>query len=115
MKLRSENEVKTEKVEDGAAGTTVRWLIGEGEGAPNFALRLFEIEPGGFTPLHTHPWEHEVYILQGRAEIASQAGPVAAKAGEAILIEPEEKHQFRNTGENEMLRFICIIPLPARS
>lgn len=115
MKLRATAEVSEAKVEAGAAKTTVRWLIGEPEGAPNFALRLFKLEPGGYTPLHHHPWEHEVYILEGEAEIASAAGPVAAKAGDAILIEPEEEHQFRNPSQGETLRFLCIIPLLLKS
>jgi quercetin dioxygenase-like cupin family protein len=115
MKLRSGNEVKAESVEAGAAKTTVRWLIGEPEGAPNFALRLFELAPGGYTPRHHHAWEHEVYILEGKAEIASQSGPVAAKAGDAVLIEPEEEHQFRNPSQTEALRFLCIVPISPKS
>ena len=115
MKLRAEAETKEEKVEAGAEQTTVRWLIGEPEGAPNFALRLFELAPGGYTPLHRHTWEHEVYILEGKAEIAFPSGPVAAKTGDAILIEPEEEHQFRNPDLKESLRFLCIIPLLPKS
>jgi len=115
MKLRATAEVAEEKVETGASKTTVRWLIGEPEGAPNFALRLFELAPGGYTPLHHHAWEHEVYILEGKAEIASSFGPVTAKAGDAILIEPDEEHQFRNLSQTETLRFLCIVPLSPTS
>jgi quercetin dioxygenase-like cupin family protein len=115
MKLRRGAEVKKEKVEEGAVKTSVRRLIAEPEGAPNFALRLFELEPGGATPLHHHSWEHEVFILEGEAEIASPEGPVKAKAGDAILVEPEEAHQFRNRDDEKALRFLCIIPLPPKS
>jgi len=33
----------------------LRWLITKEMGAQNFAMRLFEIEPGGHGPLHMHP------------------------------------------------------------
>ena len=54
---------------EGAAGCRVRWLIGEGDKAPNFAMREFEVAPGGHTPKHFHDYEHEVYVLAGRGTI----------------------------------------------
>ena len=51
--------------EDGIKDVQVRWLITKKDGAPSFAMRLFEIQPNGYTPLHQHDWEHEVFILEG--------------------------------------------------
>ncbi|MBL9124228.1 MAG: hypothetical protein JNG90_11390, partial [Planctomycetaceae bacterium] len=53
----------------GAQGCTVRWLVGARDQAPNFAMRQFEVEPGGFTPRHQHPYEHEVYVLEGQGVV----------------------------------------------
>jgi len=50
---------------DGAEGVTIRWLVTKEDGASNFAMRLFEISPGGRKPLHTNDQEHEVFILEG--------------------------------------------------
>jgi quercetin dioxygenase-like cupin family protein len=112
MKLRHSGEVQAKPVPDqGASGVTVRWLITRAEGAPNFAMRLFELSPGGYTPLHQHPWEHEAYILEGEVEVTSEAEPRTAKTGDAILVQSRERHQFRNTGAS-LARFLCIIPLP---
>jgi len=37
-----------------APGASIRWLIdGEHDGAPVYALRMIEIEPGGTSPHHT--------------------------------------------------------------
>jgi len=59
-------EVPAEDVkEDDASGVKIRWLISRRDGAENFAMRCFEIEPGGHTPRHSHDWEHEVFILKG--------------------------------------------------
>ncbi|MHA1615437.1 MAG: hypothetical protein ACTSYJ_11370, partial [Candidatus Thorarchaeota archaeon] len=41
----------------GSHKTTVRWLIGRQNGAKTYAMRIFEIGPGGIVPLHEHPEE----------------------------------------------------------
>ena len=50
-------------------GCHVRWLVDETDGAPNFAMRQFDVAPGGYTPRHSHPYEHEVYVLEGTGEV----------------------------------------------
>ena len=101
--------VPAETEAEGAKGVRVRWLITEKNGAPNFAMRHFEIEPGGYSPLHDHPWEHEVYILEGEGTIKSKEGSFPVTMGDVIFIAPNEKHQFNNDG-NETLKFLCMIP-----
>ena len=99
--------------EDGASKVTIRQLITADTQAPNFAMRLFELQTGGNTPYHTHAWEHEVFILKGKGEIVTEEGPRPFKAGDAVLVLPEEKHQFRNNG-SEAVNFICIIPIQGK-
>jgi quercetin dioxygenase-like cupin family protein len=112
MRVIHSGEVAAQPVqEEGAKGATVRWLISRPEGAPNFAMRLFELQPGGSTPLHSHAWEHEVFVLAGSAEIWFEKGPVRASSGDAVLVIPDEQHQFRNTGQS-VARFLCMVPLP---
>jgi len=94
---------------EGARDVTMRVLIGPADGAPNFAMRRFSVRPGGHTPLHTHDWEHEIYVLAGAGESYSDAGPRPMKPGDAIYVAPNEKHQFKNVGL-EPLEFICLIP-----
>lgn len=111
MKVTRSGEVEPQLVdEEGARGTTVRWLLARPQGAPNFAMRLFEVAPGGNTPFHDHAWEHEVYVLTGEAEVVLEAGPRPISAGDAVLVEPGEKHQFRNVGD-DTVKFLCLIPL----
>ena len=48
MRVRSSESVPAESVEmEGARGVQMRILIGQAEGAPNFIMRQFEVEPGG--------------------------------------------------------------------
>ena len=96
--------------EEGAIGVQMKQLITQREGAPNFAMRLFEVRPGGHTMTHSHDWEHEVFVLAGRGEVRTQQGPVPIAEGDAVFVPGGEMHNFANTGE-EPLRFLCMIPL----
>ena len=94
--------------EVGAKGARIKWLISEKDGAPNFIMRHFSVEAGGFTPLHAHDWEHEVYVLEGQGKVRYENGEERIQPGDAILIPPGKKHQFQ--AGSETLKFICIVP-----
>jgi quercetin dioxygenase-like cupin family protein len=95
---------------EGARGVTMRVLLGLEAGAPTFVMRMFEVAPGGHTPMHTHDWEHEVYVLDGMGEVASPEKRLRLEPGAAVLVAPGETHQFVNTG-SATLRFLCLIPV----
>lgn len=99
---------------EGARDCSVRWLISQSDGAPNFAMRHFELAPGGHTPRHRHPYEHEIYILEGEGVAIEGDQPRPLKAGDVVLVSPDEVHQFRNTGQTT-LRMLCLIPNAAAS
>jgi quercetin dioxygenase-like cupin family protein len=109
MKCQDAQEIPLRPVEiEGAIGVSMRWLISQKE-APNFAMRLFELAQDGHTPLHTHPTEHEVFILAGQGELTYENAKKPFQAGYVIYIEPNKLHQFRNTGPG-ILKFLCMIP-----
>jgi len=111
MKILHYEEMTADPVRmEGAEGVTVRWLIAKEDGAPSFAMRLFEVEPGGTTPLHTHDSEHEVFILDGEGGVWREGKEVAVGPGTAIFVEPGEKHCFKNKGQG-VLRFLCMVPI----
>jgi quercetin dioxygenase-like cupin family protein len=87
----------------------IRWLITEKDGAKNFAMRLFEIQPEGYSPLHQHDWEHEVFILEGKGTIRDKNKEITFNQGDVFFVPPMEWHQFINTGK-EPLKFLCLIP-----
>ncbi len=49
----------------GAQLVKFRVLMGRDDQAPTFAIRQFEVEPHGHTPLHQHNYEHEVIVQNG--------------------------------------------------
>jgi len=100
---------KVEEVEmnvESACGVKVKYLLHEGVGAKKLQLRLFTIDVGGYTPLEKHKYEHEVFILRGKALVRGRDTQVVVKEGVVIFIPSWEEHQFKNIGE-EKLQFLC--------
>jgi quercetin dioxygenase-like cupin family protein len=111
MLVDDEKTVKgTEVEEKDIEGVQMKVLIGDEQGAPNFVMRVFDLEQGGHTAYHTHEWEHEVYVLEGKGAIVQKGTEFPIQKGTFALIKPDEEHQFVNKG-GEPLRFICVVPL----
>jgi len=110
MKVTDYHKVALEAVEmEEAKNVKVRWLIADKDNAKNFAMRLFEVEPGGYTPYHTHDWEHEVFVLEGDGEVKIDEKVYPIKNDSVVFVEPNQKHGFTNTGDS-LLKFLCLIP-----
>ena len=110
MKVNRSEQIESQEVSmEGATGCSVRWLINQTDGAPNFAMRQFVVDPEGHTPKHSHPYEHEVYVLAGNGVVleGNEEHPIAA--GDFVYVGPDEIHQFRNTG-SAPLTFLCMVP-----
>jgi quercetin dioxygenase-like cupin family protein len=109
MKVKRTEEVEAKPVA-GLPGVRVRKLWADSDGAPTFALRLFEVEPGSSTPYHAHGHEHEVYVLTGEATLRTATGERKLAPGDTVLVGPEDLHAFGNSGK-ELARFLCAVPL----
>lgn len=110
MKVNHYESVASNPVEmEGASGCSVRWLLGEKDGTPTFAMRQFTVDAGGYTPKHSHPYEHEVFVLEGEGTVFEDDQARPLKSGDVVFVAPNEIHQFRNTG-NQPLKFLCLIP-----
>lgn len=110
MKVNHYEQVEQQPVEmEGAVGCTVRWLISDKDGAPNFAMRQFEVAPGGNTPKHHHPFEHEAFVLEGNGVVLEGDTEHPISSGDVVYVSPDETHQFRNTGDAP-LKFLCLVP-----
>ena len=96
----------------GAEGVRMRLMIGREDGAPTFAMRQFEVEPGGHTPLHRHNYEHEVLIVEGSGRIADSDDGASTReigAGDVVFIPANQVHQFRNESQKPF-KFMCLVP-----
>ena len=106
MRIISYKKVEANEAE-GSSKLKIRWLNNEGSNI--FAVRHIEIEPDGYSPYHSHPWEHEIFVLEGNGVVIGNEGAEAFTVGHVISIPSEELHQIKNTGKSA-LKFLCIIP-----
>jgi len=95
---------------EGVKGVTMRMMVGRGDGAPNFAMRHFTVEPGGHTPHHRHDYEHEVFIVDGAGRVESDGEFHDIKAGDVLFVKANSVHQFVNQGA-QPLEFLCLVPV----
>ncbi len=115
LKMDDSSRVEAENVTmEGARNVKVRRLISDGDGATGFLMRKFEVGPGGVTPLHTHSWEHEVYILSGDGVLVYEGEEKPFSSGHFIFVPGGRLHSFANTGDG-VLEFLCMVPATAKS
>jgi quercetin dioxygenase-like cupin family protein len=104
---------KVEKIRpnmEGAKGVFKQVLLSRNDGAPTFSFRVFTVEPGGHTPLHSHPFEHMNYVIEGQGTLVAGDRELAIEQGNFAMVLPSETHQFKNALANKPLVFICAVP-----
>ncbi len=113
MKREKSSKISKCSIElEGAKDVEIRWLISKEDGAENFAMRMFELQPGGHTPLHTHAHEHEVFIVEGQGVFVCEGQEYEFDAEYVIFVPAKKEHQFRNAGDS-VLSMLCLIPAAA--
>nr|MDO8110126.1 cupin domain-containing protein [Candidatus Sigynarchaeota archaeon] len=90
-------------------GTMIRVLIPKDE-APHFIMRRFEVAPGGSIGVHSHPEEHEIFVLEGELAVIDGAGKrEKVVANEFVFVPSNEPHGYANEGKKPAA-FLCVIP-----
>lgn len=89
-------------------GARIRWLITHRDGAPNFSMRLISIPEGKNTPFHSHNYEHEIFIIEGKVKATIDDDEKEAKNGDYVFIPPNAYHGM--VAEMDT-RLICIVPV----
>ena len=94
-----------------ARGITKQVPLSRNDGAPTFSFRVFTLEPGGFTPYHRHDSEHLNYIIEGEGALVTESGEERPlRAGDFVLVLPQEKHRYRNRSAESAFVMICAVP-----
>jgi quercetin dioxygenase-like cupin family protein len=82
------------------------------EGSQPVIVYLVDFEPGGRTNWHTHSEPQLLLILEGRGLVQKWGEPVRTiSAGDAITIEPNEKHWHGAGPEMKMSHFAVNLNL----
>lgn len=110
MLIRNINEVEGKPVEmAGVKGVRMAVMVGREDGAPNFALRHFQVEAGGHSPRHSHDYEHEVFVVEGGGTVLLGGQERVIRAGDVVYVPADEEHQFKAGSGG--LRFLCLVPV----
>ena len=109
MVIKSYKDVSPSRYEGLSDGVQVREMITAQDGAPTFAMRVFDMTAGAATPYHTHAWEHEVYIVSGAGRVRGGGKETLFKPGDSVYIAPNEQHCFI-ADAGAPVQLICCIP-----
>ena len=85
-------------------------VLGPDDGVPNYVMLYAEHPPGDSSPHHTHPWEHEAFIIEGSGTLSCGGKTYPIRKGDAVLVPPDVEHQFINTGSEVLIR-VTVNPL----
>ncbi|MET9772716.1 cupin domain-containing protein [Streptomyces sp. NPDC006367] len=73
------------------------------------------VQPGDRIAEHYHPYSEEfVYVTDGTLEVDLDGAPHALSVGQGVLIPPNMRHRFRNTGDVEARIVFHLGPLAPR-
>jgi quercetin dioxygenase-like cupin family protein len=108
--VRHESETKAiDMSAPGAAGSSMKSLIGPEEGWKDHVMRQVELAPDGSSPHHQHPWPHINYVLEGEGALLLGDQETPIRAGDTAFVPSDTLHQYRNKGDKP-LKFLCIVP-----
>ena len=99
---------------EGIEKVVKRLLVGPADGWQGWAMRLFELQPGGHTPRHQHPWPHINFVTQGIGTLHLDGVDHAVDAGSFAYVPAGSTHQFSNAGAGTFA-FLCIVPAEGES
>jgi len=109
-KVSAAEDIPAESFGDEAPGVSIRLLIDEEhDGAPVYVLRMLEIAPGGHTPDHAHPFEHENFVVSGKGRVMIEGEWHDIVPEDVVFVPAGVRHTYTNP-HDELFRFLCGIP-----
>ena len=75
--------------------------------AAEATMDICEINAGASSAFHTHPWEHQVFVVAGQGAVTDGQSPIQFSAGDVVVIPADQPHQFINVGDSNVV-FVCL-------
>jgi quercetin dioxygenase-like cupin family protein len=88
-------------------------LIALEDNPPTCTMTYSVIEPGKTSSHHIHPWEHEVYIIEGSGVLTCDGKEYPVKEGDGMFIPGNVDHYTLNNQSSGVIRRIEVNPLIA--
>ena len=89
---------------------SMKVLVSPEEGWKDHVMRVVELGIDGYSPKHSHPWQHINYVLEGKGELEIDGKITLISVGSYAYVPENALHQFRNVGQ-DIFKFICIVPV----
>lgn len=77
-------------------GMRTRKLIVTEHGFTSFFVGEFEMDQGASVPLHTHPIEEALVVIEGTVTVQLGGATITATVGSVVRIPPGVAHALRN-------------------
>src|SRR5882762_9887100 len=77
-------------------GMRTRKLIATEHGFTSFFVGEFEMDQGASVPLHTHPIEEALVVIEGAVTVQLGEETITAAAGSVVRIPPGIPHALQN-------------------
>ena len=90
------------------------WFLKGELGTEHLGFTVLELEPGGKGKEHDHGedgQEEVYYVVSGQAEIELDDETVSLAAEEAIRLDPGERRQIHNAGDERLTLVLAGAPL----
>ena len=97
---------------DRSGGGPIR-LISVDDNPVTCTMTYSIVEPGKTSSHHIHPWEHEVYILEGSGVLVCDGKEYPVKEGDGMLIPGNVDHYTLNNQSSGDLHRIEVNPISA--
>ncbi|UCD45716.1 MAG: cupin domain-containing protein [Candidatus Bathyarchaeota archaeon] len=92
--------------EEGFSGVNSVWAVLKREDIVGFSSRIFRMEPGGHTAMHSHDREHVAVVIKGGCRIEAGQEMLEAGEGSVIAIPSGVPHKFSNVNPERIVLLI---------
>jgi quercetin dioxygenase-like cupin family protein len=92
---------------DGASGLSLARLYQNRE---HFTFQLAQVEPGGISKRHHHPWEQLTWVASGAGEVQTDDGVTSIGPGDFFEIPGDVSHAIANRGDEPLLLVTVLGP-----
>ena len=74
-----------------------------------YVMRLCTLEPEAESSVHSHPWPHWFFCIQGEGYFLIDKERVPLEFGTWVHVPGGVRHNFGNTGKGQLMA-LCIVP-----
>lgn len=92
--------------EEGFSGVNSIWAVLKREDITGFSSRIFRIEPGGHTAMHTHDRDHVAVVIKGGCRVEAGQEMMEAGEGSVITVPSGVPHKFSNVNPERVVLLI---------